>query len=159
MGVGTTFTLWLPGAEPAVSEPAASPARLSGGGQRIMVVDDEASLTVLYELWLERLGYVARTYHGSMEALAALQAAPAEFDLVITDQTMPDMSGMQLAEAIRKIRPDVPVILCTGHCGGFRRWRSNPPKDILRVLQKPMDLDQFSQAVAEALQGAGKGNR
>jgi CheY-like chemotaxis protein len=158
LGVGTTFTLWLPGTEAAVSEPAALPARHSGGGQQIMVVDDEASLTLLYELWLERLGYVARTHHSSLEALEAFQAAPVDFDLVITDQTMPDLSGMQLAEAIKQVRPDLPVILCTGHSEDFEVG-SAPPKNILRVLQKPMDLAQFSQAVAEALQGAGKGNR
>jgi PAS domain S-box-containing protein len=154
-GTGTTFTVWLPGADAATLEPAATSTRLSGAGQRIMVVDDEEVLNALYTLWLERLGYASRTHTSSLAALEEIQAAPGQYDLVITDQTMPELTGVQLAKAIREVRPDLPVILCTGRADDLE-VASNPPENIRRVLQKPMDLAQFSEAIGGVLQAPGK---
>jgi CheY-like chemotaxis protein len=113
-GQGTTFTIYLPQIQAAGTEelPPDTPAP-QGTGQ-ILFVDDEETLARLGQRMLERLGYgvVART--NSIEALETFRNTPEAFDLVITDQTMPQMTGAVLARELRQIRPDIPIILCTG---------------------------------------------
>jgi CheY-like chemotaxis protein len=82
--------------------------------ERILFVDDEESLVRLGDKTLRRLGYAVVTTTSSLEALSTFQATPDAFDLVITDQTMPHMTGENLAREIRTIRADIPIILCTG---------------------------------------------
>jgi signal transduction histidine kinase/ActR/RegA family two-component response regulator len=114
VGQGTTFTLYLPCVQPShVELPPAEALRHQGQG-RILLVDDEAPLAHLAEAMLTRLGYEVVACTSSVEALEAFRAAPQQFDVVITDQTMPHLTGEQLARALRGIRPDIPIILCTG---------------------------------------------
>jgi CheY-like chemotaxis protein len=89
------------------------------GTERILFVDDEAALAQLGYLLLTGLGYDVVTYTSSVEALAAFRAQPDRFDLVITDQTMPHMTGDALVCALRQMRPDLPIILCTGFSERF----------------------------------------
>src|SRR5207248_7099491 len=84
------------------------------GEVHILFVDDETALANLAQAMLTLLGYDIDVYTSSRAALAAFQAAPQRFDLVITDQTMPRMTGAALTLALRHIRPDIPIILCTG---------------------------------------------
>jgi CheY-like chemotaxis protein len=77
-------------------------------------VDDENSLADMGKLMLEKLGYHVTVRTSSIEALEAFRKAPNKFDLVITDQTMPNKTGTQLTRELLRIRPDIPVILCTG---------------------------------------------
>ena len=81
---------------------------------RILFVDDEVLLAEMGKDMLERLGYSVSIYHRSIEALADFMDNPAQFDLVITDQTMPAMTGIELAKRLLEIRHDIPIILCTG---------------------------------------------
>ncbi len=114
-GEGATFAIYLPQIdETAVQETDPVEEEVQQGKGCVLFVDDEDMLARLGQSMLERLGYevVART--SSVEALAAFQAMPQQFDLVITDQTMPHMTGEHLAVALRRIRPDIPIILCTG---------------------------------------------
>lgn len=88
---------------------------LPRGNERILAVDDEEVIAGLYKASLQRLGYTVTTHTSSEEALATFKAAPDSFDLVLTDQTMPRLSGSELAKKILAIRPDIPIILCTGY--------------------------------------------
>ena len=85
------------------------------GTERILLVDDEEMLAELGKTILEGLGYVVTALTSSLDALALFQNYPDRFDAVITDQTMPGMIGRDLAGRILQIRPDLPIILCTGH--------------------------------------------
>ncbi|MGE3540547.1 MAG: response regulator [Candidatus Tectimicrobiota bacterium] len=84
------------------------------GNEHILFVDDEEALVSLGRELFERLGYHVSGHTSSVSALAALRAAPQDFALVITDRTMPQIPGEALIRALRHIRPDIPVILCTG---------------------------------------------
>ncbi|MBN2123377.1 MAG: PAS domain S-box protein [Deltaproteobacteria bacterium] len=114
-GEGTSFGIFFPMFEK--EKGAALPIErgpLPTGGAHILFVDDEKPLVDLGRQMLERLGYRVTPRTGSLEALEAFRSSPDRFDLVITDQTMPNMVGMRLAEEIKKARPDIPIIVCTG---------------------------------------------
>ena len=114
-GQGTTCVMYLPrSASPSeVTPDTEDPIRKEQG--RILFVDDEAALAHIGQTMLAHLGYDVVSYTNSEEALEAFCAAPEHFDLVITDQTMPHLTGADLARALRGLRPDIPIILCTGY--------------------------------------------
>jgi len=111
---GTTFTILLPKITGEVAPAAAVLPPLPTGHESILFVDDEKMLADLTREMLKKLGYEVVAQTSSLEALKFFQAQPEKFDLVITDQTMPHMTGMQLAQECRHLRPDIPIILCTG---------------------------------------------
>ena len=115
-GKGTIFHVFLKIAEiPTVSEDKIyQPGEVRGGNERILFVDDELELAELGEQILKGLGYQVVSAIDSIKALELFSNQPSNFDLVITDQTMPQMTGLQLTVELRKIRPDIPVIICTG---------------------------------------------
>jgi CheY-like chemotaxis protein len=84
------------------------------GSERILLVDDEETIVRMEKKMLERLGYDVTSRASSTDALEAFRAAPDKYDLVITDMTMPQMTGAQLARKLLEIRPDIPIIICTG---------------------------------------------
>jgi PAS domain S-box-containing protein len=114
-GLGSTFHIYIPRQEsiPQIDESENAEA-LKGRG-RILFVDDEEILTEMFEEMLDMLGYRVTATTKSVEALKIFQNAPDDFDIVITDQTMPSLSGTDLAKEILKITPDMPIILCTGY--------------------------------------------
>jgi len=114
-GEGACFIIFLPVIEdrPAAVLPAS--LKVPGGRERILFVDDEAFQTDLGGQMLGRLGYRVQAFTRSSKALEAFEADPAAFDLVITDMTMPEMTGDELARRLLAIRPDLPIILCTGY--------------------------------------------
>lgn len=116
VGAGTTFSIFLPrmveqGADPATGDADAAAGQ---GHERIMLVDDDPLVLNATARMLERAGYHVDRMAGSPDALDAFRAGPRRWDLVITDQTMPRMSGITLAEEMLRIRPDVAIVLCTG---------------------------------------------
>jgi PAS domain S-box-containing protein len=114
VGKGTTFEVYFPRID-AVPEPAAEvEVSLPHGKGCILFVDDEETLALLGQEFLRRLGYDVVATTSSIKALETFRTTPQRFDLVITDQTMPDMTGAALASELRHIRPDIPIILCTG---------------------------------------------
>ncbi len=152
-GKGTTFQLFFPEIErKSRSKDKPLPAPLPRGNERILFVDDEAALAELGKEKLEYFGYHVTTRTDSLKTLEIFQADPERFDLVITDQTMPKMTGMQLSEEILKIRPDIPILLCSGFsdvispetlkASGIRAFMMKPlldsemAKTIRRLLDK-----------------------
>jgi len=114
-GQGTTFHIYLPAiAEDISSEQIVAEEIPRGNGERILFVDDETTIAIILERILERLGYIVTIFTNSVEALEAYKNNPENFDLVITDMTMPEMSGIELTRKLLTLRPNLPVILCTG---------------------------------------------
>ena len=113
-GAGTTFAVYFP--RHTTVAPAGSQRHepVPHGVERILFVDDEPALARLGKELLTRLGYDVVIRTSSVEALEAFRAAPQRYNVVITDQTMPQMTGEALARALRRLRPDIPIILCTG---------------------------------------------
>jgi CheY-like chemotaxis protein len=113
-GQGTTFTIYLP-RNVEVSATTEDRGEMTPTGQEcILLVEDEEMLLRLGQARLEHLGYDVVGYTNSVAALQAFRATPERFDLVITDQTMPHMTGEALTGEVRRLRPDIPIILCTG---------------------------------------------
>jgi len=148
---GTCFNIYLPVIdhdEPA--QPALPAARLPSGSERILLVDDDAAVLALEKQMLTRLGYEVMEMVNSADALKNFQAQPQSFDLVITDLTMPNMTGDQLAGAILQIRPDMPIIICTGFSEKIVQSKFNRI-GIKGVLMKPMVLADLAGLVRNVL--------
>ncbi|MGE5303648.1 MAG: ATP-binding protein [Alphaproteobacteria bacterium] len=113
-GVGTVFNIYLPRVDhkPEHEQPVEEP--VPRGTERVLYVDDEPDLVDVVQEGLQDLGYEVLGKTNGTEALETFRAMPDRFDLIITDQTMPDITGDALAREFRRIRPDIPIILCTG---------------------------------------------
>ncbi len=114
-GKGTAFKIYLPIAKKSNIHRPHKTEKLPQGTERILIVDDEVSIAKMCSRILENLGYVVTARTSSIEALALFKTKPAEFDLIISDMTMPNMTGDNLAVEMMKIRPDIPVVLCSGY--------------------------------------------
>ncbi|MBI5559373.1 MAG: response regulator [Deltaproteobacteria bacterium] len=116
VGKGSTFRLYFPLIRGPVSQPAGGAREEPPTGhERILAVDDERTIVEFEKFVLEGLGYEVIAKTSGAEALETFRTGPENFDLLLSDQTMPDMPGTELAEKILQIRPDIPVILCTGY--------------------------------------------
>ncbi len=149
---GSTFTVYLPMlAEMPFKDTALSDQRIPTGSERILFVDDEESLAEMGKEILEKLGYYVTVRTSSAEALALFKSDPSKFDLVITDQAMPEMAGTELAKGILGIRADMPIIMCTGfsyvvdadsaRAAGIKAFAMKPltKKEIARTVRKVLD--------------------
>ena len=114
-GKGSIFRVYLPKADTGVSVQTETLRPIPKGNERILLVDDEETMINSVRKMLENLGYKVTARMDSREALKLFSANPSQFDLVITDQTMPFMTGEDLGKEIMRLRPDIPVILCTGY--------------------------------------------
>jgi PAS domain S-box-containing protein len=114
LGKGTTFTIYLPSYNALVRDIEDDQAEMPRGAGRILFVDDEPALTSAIAYLLEMLGYQVTTSTSSRETLDIFSAHASDFDMVMTDQTMPYITGEGLIRELRRIRPDIPIILCTG---------------------------------------------
>jgi PAS domain S-box-containing protein len=150
---GTVFRLYFPahtGEEiDANSEEAPTPR---GNGERILFVDDEELLVRLGRAALSGLGYTVESTAKPEEALELVRANPERFELVLTDHTMPGMTGLLLAARIRQIRPDLPIVLMTGYSGVLMPERMEEA-GIRQLLLKPTNLHSLGLAVRQALSG------
>jgi len=157
-GVGTTVTLYLRPSSDAAAAPAkrAAPMLRAGEG-RVLLVDDEALVAATTGRILEHLGYSVTSFTRPKEALAAFEADPHQFDLVISDQSMPELDGVALLGTVAAMRPDIPTILCTGYLDAVKRAGLPAPK--FAVLNKPCSVAAISAAVSGALAGAPTGEQ
>lgn len=147
---GTTFKIFFPVAGAELSEFDNSPGTLPKGKENILFVDDEESLVKVGKNMLERLGYRVTAKRSSIEALEMFRAQPQLFDLIITDQTMPGMTGADLARAVMTIRPDIPVILCTGYSNLISENKAKTI-GIREYVMKPIVLKDFAILVRRVL--------
>jgi CheY-like chemotaxis protein len=151
LGVGSTFTIWLPtnGKMPRLlAEPAREVPR--GSGETVMIVDDERALVALAEDTLAELGYEPVGFDSSVAALQAFRAEPKRFDLVLTDETMPDLTGTELAREIRQLRPEISIILMSGYASAQVIERARAA-GVMEVLRKPLVRRDIAEPVARAL--------
>ena len=126
------------------------PESLPTGHERILLIDDEEVIVNLERQMLKRLGYTATAFKCPMDALKAFEAAPDDFDLVITDMAMPKKTGIQLAGELFAVRPDIPVILCTGFSEQIN------DQDALKLglrelLKKPVSKSTLARTVRSVL--------
>lgn len=149
-GKGTVVTVYFPLEETKKSLPEQATEPIPGGSERILLVDDEAALAELGCLMLTSLGYHVTSRTSSIEALEAFRARPDSFDLVITDMTMPNMRGDDLARELLKIRPDIPIILCTGFSEMISEEKAKSI-GIRRFVMKPLFKNQLAKAIREVL--------
>jgi len=151
VGEGTEFRILLPALEGHAEEEAQSTDLTPHGKEHILLIDDEEMLAELGQAMLERLGYHVTTRGNSIDALTTFQNQPDTFDIIITDQTMPRMTGVDLARRILQIRPHMPIILCTGYsslisedkakAAGIKGFAYKPlaKKDIGALVRKILD--------------------
>ena len=148
---GTTFHIYLPAAEVSGSLPQQAPAGIvQGRGERVLFVDDEAALAEIATRMLKHLGYQAETHTRQTDALNALRKNPQAFDLVITDLNMPGSSGLEFADAVRKVRPGIPIVLSSGHVTDDLMQRARGV-GIVRVLHKPASIQELSECMTQLL--------
>ena len=159
-GKGTTFNVYLPLMNKS-TEPISTEKELDKltGTERILLVDDEESIVRLEKQMLERLGYNVSARSDSLEALETFNSNPDGYDLVVSDMTMPNMTGDQLAKELMSIRPDIPIIICTGFSERINKEQAEANK-IKGFLMKPVVKSEMAQMVRKVLDEAKvyKGN-
>ncbi len=149
-GQGSRFDVYFPAApQQEISEPSSiDPTQLPTGSERILFVDDEEVVVRLAKTGLGRLGYQITVRTSSIEALEAFRAAPDRFDLIISDQTMPNMTGARLASEVIAIRPDIPIILCTGFSESINEEKAHA-LGIREFVRKPIVAQELAQRIRD----------
>jgi len=156
IGKGTTFTVYLPVIKKLnQSKDIGTIDQIPTGTERVLIVDDEISVAQLEKQMLERLGYTVIEYSSSQIALDAFRKTPYSYDLVISDMTMPDMTGDRLAQKLISIRSDIPIIICTGFSKRIDREKSEV-MGIKGFLMKPIIKSDMAQMVRKVLDEAKK---
>jgi PAS domain S-box-containing protein len=150
LGKGTTFHIYLPKADMTASIKAEQPKTIEGGSERILFVDDEKMLVDIGQQALQRLGYDVVSRTSPIEALELFKAKPDFFDLVITDKTMPGITGDVLAKELMSIRPNLPVIICTGYSQTIDHERAKQI-GIKAFVMKPILINEIATAVRKVL--------
>jgi PAS domain S-box-containing protein len=154
---GTHIRIFLPVIEKEAETEFVSEEKLTTGNESILFVDDEESLADLGRLRLEKMGYRVTATTRPDEALDLFCANPDQFDLVITDMTMPQMTGDRLAKEVLKIRPDIPIIICTGFHEKITEEKS-AEMGIKAFILKPVSIINLAQRVREVLDKQKDGN-
>ncbi|MBW1608105.1 MAG: response regulator [Deltaproteobacteria bacterium] len=151
-GRGTTVSVYLPlpHRKSEIVSNASTDARIPTGDETILLVDDEEDVLEMMHLMLERLGYRVFSKTSSIEALEEFHREPEKFDLVITDQTMPKMTGMELIQKLMHIRSDIPIILCTGF--NEKITEDNTKRlGIDALISKPVRVKEVALTIREVL--------
>jgi signal transduction histidine kinase/ActR/RegA family two-component response regulator len=158
LGKGTVFDIALPSHKEDTAPETEPSEVIPVGTERILLIDDENVLVEMGQVMLEKLGYRVTVRTNSLEALTTFKNQPDAFDLVITDQTMPGITGIDLAREMLQIRPNLPIILCTGHSNlvsaenarsmGIREFAQKPltRKDIAGIIRKVLDTGERNGA-------------
>ncbi|MGB5984564.1 MAG: ATP-binding protein, partial [Desulfobacterales bacterium] len=149
-GAGTCFEIYLPIAGLDEEQQSPTPAKGKGGSEHILLVDDEPTIIEMIGHILENLGYRVTAHNESPEALAAFQGEPEAFDLVITDMTMPRLTGDRLAAEMLALRPELPVILCTGYSKEITDSRIREI-GIRRLIYKPVEMNELARIIRQTL--------
>ena len=157
-GQGTVFTILLPTCQEPGEADGVDEIDLPGGNEAILFVDDELSIVKLAQASLTALGYRVTGITDPRMALETVKADPARFDLVVTDMAMPHMTGEVLSSEILRVRPDLPMILCTGYSEAISEERARQ-SGISAFLMKPVARAEFALTVRKILDRARTGTR
>jgi len=151
-GRGSTFQVYLPTVDADRMKSRAVPAtgNIEGGNERILLVDDELDLAHIGKLMLQRLGYRVISRTNATKALDLFKRESGRFDLLITDMSMPQMSGLALVQEARILKPDLPVIICTGYNERLARTDIRSV-NINAVVFKPLRLDEIARVIRQVL--------
>jgi len=152
LGKGTAFRVFFPVIKKGILPKGKESEAIPGGNERLLFVDDETLLAEMGKDMLERLGYHVTVKQSSLEALYLFQSTPDAFDLVITDQTMPDMTGVDLASRMMQMRRDIPIILCTGYSNSVDE-ASAKQIGIKEFALKPLTKRSIAGLIRKALEG------
>ncbi len=150
-GKGTLFEIYFPALKETAEEEKAAEKEIEGGSEKILFVDDEESMVNLNRQRLERLGYNVKSTTKPVEALEWFTVDPHQFDVIITDMTMPRMTGDRLAAEVLKIRPHMPVIICTGYSERMSVKKAEAI-GVRKYIEKPIDLRNLASALREVLE-------
>ncbi len=150
-GEGTSMSVYLPRESfPAIPAAVHEEPAPTGNGQTVLIVDDEVALVRLGEELLAQLGYEPVGFDSSTRALECFRAEPQRFDLVLTDEAMPGMTGSELTQQIRAIRPEIPVVLMSGYVSAALAARARE-LDVVEILGKPLASREIARSLAGAL--------
>jgi PAS domain S-box-containing protein len=152
VGEGTCFDIFFPVIRKKIISKTEEIKALPTGNETILFIDDEQPLIELGKNMLKKLGYRVETRTLPMEAIQVFEDAPDKFDLVISDMTMPTMTGVNLAKQLMKIRPEIPVIICTGYSEQIDETRAKQ-LGIKGFLMKPFTIRELSKTVRKVLDG------
>ena len=154
LGVGTRFDLWFPlqdAPEVAVESQLGTLDAPPGAGQHVLCVDDDPAMVLMMDGLLQRAGYAVTTCERPVDALALVRADPAAFDLVVTDFNMPEMNGMQLAGALQRVAPALPIIVTSGFISDEMRQQAGELQ-VGALLQKEYTLERLAGLVHTVLE-------
>ena len=153
-GQGTTFQVYIPALKRYIVTPTQETTGghelLPTGTERILVVDDEEAILKLHEAILKRLNYEITSTTDSRKALELIRSHPDKFDLIVTDQGMPDLSGAELAREVLKTNSTIPIILCTGYSSAVSE-KEALAIGIRKYLKKPITIKDFAETVRQVL--------
>ena len=150
IGEGTKFTIFFPVVKKDAVAEIETVDEIPVGSERILFVDDENAIVDITGQMLGRLGYQVESRMSPIEALELFQSKPDAFDLVITDMTMPQMSGIKLSEELRAVRPDIPIIISTGYSSLIDEEKSQK-FGINAFVMKPIVIKEIAQTIHEVL--------
>lgn len=152
---GTCFNVYLPAYDPDEKKADRLPDKQNGDERRarILFVDDEVEITTIAERMLNHLGYSVMGFNSPRKALEAFSRSPESFDMIITDLSMPEMTGEKLAKAVLRIRPGFPIIMCTGYSDTFD-GEAAKKAGISAYIEKPYDFSALSQLISTFLSGS-----
>jgi CheY-like chemotaxis protein len=142
--------VYLPIIEQTEKSEIVNQAAFPTGRERILLVDDEEAIVKLERQMLERLGYRVTARYSSSEALKAFEMNPSAYDMVITDLSMPNMTGIQLARKMLALRPDLPIIICTGFSERFNQETANA-MGVKGLLKKPVAKVDMANMIRKVL--------
>lgn len=157
-GAGATFSVYLPAIETDGVPQENSVNLMVTGTERILFVDDEAFQGDIGRQMLERLGYQVTTQTNSLDALTLFRKNPEAFDLVITDMTMPNMTGDILAQKMMSVRPDIPIIVCTGYSERINKKKVKE-MGIKKLAMKPVVMQDIADMIRRVLDDTTAGSR
>jgi CheY-like chemotaxis protein len=153
-GKGTEFSIYIPRVDVQPEATMQGEDPLPRGSERILFVDDEPAVMAMATRLLEHLGYKVTSQTNSVNALEVFLSSPDEFDLVITDYTMPKLTGIDLAREVRRIRPDMRIVLCTGFS---EKITPDGVKELgMELLMKPYSVREISEVVRKILEARGE---
>ncbi|MCG8632536.1 MAG: response regulator [Desulfobacterales bacterium] len=152
-GKGTCFSIYIPAVKPAEDAEVSTgiPGKeLAGTGERLLVVDDDRDIAAMCKEGFEYLGYRVNAFSSSTEALAFFKAHYPDVDLVVTDQTMPEITGIELAREMLAVKAELPVILCSGYAASINQ-KAVAEAGIRRFVMKPVTVDALSREIQQLL--------